>query len=544
MKKLLCLLLVLCVTLPMSACASPEGTLPVGGGLDIGGLFEDLLSPVRDLTDSVGDFFDGLFSGKDSEEEPGDWTEDLYDPNNPPLVYDTEETEGPENTDPVEEPYPGADEPVPGDTDASVITKTLPFQPTFTNGAPGEEDVRVTFQPATITFSGPDEILNPMSSLSIVIDLAEVTGDKTWTIRIPIAPDGLTLADGEVTVTVSLEWKNVTSRNVTTHNIEVIPPKGGSYELGYRIENGLAFHVSGPRHLVDAVEPADLAAVIDLSTYPTSTEGSLTVPIQVQCAVEGVQIGASTIVVHFNIRPTLYLYTAHDTEELPELLATQLSSEGVSVRKTDSLSGIPANKNTVLLLHDPKEDLTEAESDALVGYLYRGGRLLLVTDYRRCGGEEQEMPHLAALTKAMGLSAEAGIVVEVARSSYYVAPNMLLPLLVGDGPAKSFPAGRHLFLMTNAHGIRMDSGAKAKAEPLLETTAQAFLKEKITVSGFYNQAPTDPVGTFAVAATSQLGDARFVWFGSPSVLKEQENTISQEGNFRLFLASLFWTMEK
>ncbi len=474
MKKFLCILLVLCMVLPMSACGIVEEGLP---SFDIGGLFEDVLSPVRDLADSIGGFFDGLFSQKAKEDAAGFATEPVPGPGNPPLIYDTEEAVTPDDTE-----APSAD-----------------TGPVETEG-PADTEPAVTEAPADTEAPAETE---PEPEFSLVITVTEV---------------------------------------------EIIPPKGGTYELVYAPEQGMDITVAGPQRAVKDLTAADLRLRLDLSPYPTATAGTVQVPLQVTLR-EGVSptvrvSGNYSIAVRFNVQPVLYLYTGHGSASLPAGLTDRIFAEGVSVRETDSLTGVPVSNSAVLLLYDLKEDLTEAESDTLTGYLYRGGRILLVTDYRRCGGEKQDMPYLAAVTKAMGLTAEAGLVVEVSRGHYYAAPHMLLPALAGNGPAKKFTATRNLFLMTNAHGIRLESNATAQTESLLQTSELAFLKETITVSGFYTKSPGDPEGIFHVAATAQLGEARMVWFASPSVLKEQENTISQDGNHQLFLASLFWAMGK
>ena len=105
--------------------------------------------------------------------------------------------------------------------------------------------------------------------------------------------------------------------------------------------------------------------------------------------------------------PHPYYLTGHgETAADKSNVAMLLSSAGVSFESLDTSknASIPADANC-LIINAPTKDISEAEADAILSYLKKGGALTLLTNEANLA-----MPNLMSLVNAYGASSEAGIV--------------------------------------------------------------------------------------------------------------------------------------
>ena len=102
-----------------------------------------------------------------------------------------------------------------------------------------------------------------------------------------------------------------------------------------------------------------------------------------------------------DVIPTAYYLTGHGERDA-SASTSPYSSSGYKMLTIDG--DIPADAASILI-NDPAEDISEAEKDALLEYLERGGQITLISDT-----ELFDMPNLTAVLAAYGLSAENRLV--------------------------------------------------------------------------------------------------------------------------------------
>ena len=157
----------------------------------------------------------------------------------------------------------------------------------------------------------------------------------------------------------------------------------------------------------------------------------------------------------------------------------------------------------------------------LQAYLENGGKVLLMTS------AFVDTPNLDAVMTQFGLAREPGIVVEGdAGHALYGYPYSLFPDHASDDDESTVLDGvsqnTHVMLSV-AQGITIAETDGVTAEPLLNTTGDAYSKLN------YNEAATtakesgDTDGPFALAAwaRNESAGSEVIWVGCPNVDSEQ-----------------------
>ena len=186
-----------------------------------------------------------------------------------------------------------------------------------------------------------------------------------------------------------------------------------------------------------------------------------------------------------------------------------LATETLDLGKAGAM---PADADR-LIINAPTKDLTDAECDMILGYMKKGGSVILVTD-----GKSAAFPNLARIGAVYGLSAEQGTVVDPAYG-YHVKDEPSNILLPGPGSHEiaTMLASYYLALMPNAHGIQIADSLPTgvTADAVLSTSEDSFLLSS-------DGQPSEPaIYHVAVAAQKTVTDAsgesktaKLVWFSS------------------------------
>ena len=173
-----------------------------------------------------------------------------------------------------------------------VITlKTVPLTvDIIPGGGATAENVELLFLPEgtaekTITVSGSDADLEGLTEIYLgSIDLQKIfssgnSNSAPQKIEFPVVLDpALTNVSGETSVTVSVEIKGLATQTVEVDNIKLINvPEGYTAES---VTQTRQVQIRGTQEAVDAVIPAQLRIVADLTGIPEAT-GSQTWPVKV-----------------------------------------------------------------------------------------------------------------------------------------------------------------------------------------------------------------------------------------------------------------------
>ncbi len=233
--------------------------------------------------------------------------------------------------------------------------------------------------------------------------------------------------------------------------------------------------------------------------------------------------------------PVLYAAADHEEEPLDDSIKNILQQAGVKIESFAMEDGIPEDGVGVLIA-GAKEDISEAEADALSAYLEEGHYLLLVSD-----ALETETPNLNRVLGSYGAQKENGVVFEGdsgymidAQNPYYIVPaagsEEVSDFIVGHGTPP---------LLTLAHGIRIeDPPAQVEADVILKSSESAYLKELTSQS--MEKSDGDLTGPFNLAVTLKNKEtgARIDWFASSSMLVSSINEQIQNADIDLIAETL------
>ena len=218
-------------------------------------------------------------------------------------------------------------------------------------------------------------------------------------------------------------------------------------------------------------------------------------------------------------------YTTNHGEQAPTSSLTEtLEAQNLDLQPLDLLTSTIPDDCSLLIINAPASDFASDglvdEISQLQAYLENGGKVLLTTS------AFVDTPNLDAVMAQFGLAREPGLVVEGdAGHALYGYPYSLFP---DYGTTEESTAlngvnkGSHVMLSV-AQGITIAETDGVTAEPLLNTTGDAYSKLN------YNEASTtakesgDTDGPFALAvwARNDSTGAEVIWIGCPNMDNEQ-----------------------
>ncbi|MDR0567741.1 MAG: GldG family protein [Spirochaetaceae bacterium] len=244
--------------------------------------------------------------------------------------------------------------------------------------------------------------------------------------------------------------------------------------------------------------------------------------------------------------PKLYEITGHQEGSLAFLQKT-FEQENYRIQQINLLnSAVPDDANAVIL-NNPITPLAREETEKLFAYLEKGGRLIVLLDYRS-GGAESVNEVLANWGAAFryGITAELDPDYRIAGRS----PFELLPNLIAHPIADSLIASKTPALMPLPMGVSETPVKRRtiKTVPFLSSSRNSFLRSDLQ-NAAQEQSPGDTPGpvTLGLAVLDpeypeqNAPQTRIVLFGDALFL---ELSSQIPGNLDLFMNALAWTADR
>jgi hypothetical protein len=254
--------------------------------------------------------------------------------------------------------------------------------------------------------------------------------------------------------------------------------------------------------------------------------------------------------------PVIYEIHGHQESSLSELgLKEFIDQENYDLRELNlAQSNIPADASIVIIV-SPRTGITRLEADKLLDYLDRGGRLLIMADYRI-----QDISMLNEVMASYGLRFDYGIVVEndpsyTAGDFYVEVPFMEEHDIINALKEKYSPVVLPFVMGISKTGTMRRS---VDIAPLLSTSRNSWLRSDI----FNNSAmriDSDITGPINIAAAvmdppvaqGSEKQTRIVAIGSSTDMSSMYGDISifnqqfvPGGNTDLFMNSLAWLQDR
>ena len=218
-------------------------------------------------------------------------------------------------------------------------------------------------------------------------------------------------------------------------------------------------------------------------------------------------------------------YTTNHGEQAPTSSLTEaLEAQNLDLQPLDLLTSTIPDDCSLLIINAPASDFASDglvdEISQLQAYLENGGKVLLTTS------AFVDTPNLDAVMAQFGLAREPGLVVEGdAGHALYGYPYSLFP---DYGTTEESTAlngvnkGSHVMLSV-AQGITVTETDGVAAEPLLNTSEDAYSKADLDENSSSEKGAGDVDGPFSLAvwARNDSTGAEAIWIGCPNLDNEQ-----------------------
>jgi ABC-2 type transport system permease protein len=250
--------------------------------------------------------------------------------------------------------------------------------------------------------------------------------------------------------------------------------------------------------------------------------------------------------------PTIYAVQGHGEDTLNSYgLNTPLENANYVVKDLNllSASSVPADADVVVLLN-PKSDLSAGDAEKLRTYLQAGGRMMALLNPPV--PPNLPLPNLDELLKSYGIAMRRLVVVEGdANSRVGNNPLYFLPKLEYHDVLATLRKGNIPILWFGSEAIdTLDLKRKTiKVEPLLTTSQNSWAKIDYSKISTFAKEKGDAEGPFtvAVAVTDTPSDpkkreTRLVVTGSSSFLR-QDLAGPAPGNIEFFIDGMGWLRE-
>ncbi len=249
---------------------------------------------------------------------------------------------------------------------------------------------------------------------------------------------------------------------------------------------------------------------------------------------------------------TVYVLKGYDAESLADYgLSAAVTGQNYEVKDLDLIAAgsVPADADVVLLAN-PRLDLSAADADHLRAYLAGGGRMLVLLDLAQLG---ERTPQIEELLGNYGLAVQRLLVVEGDSNRYaYSQPYYLLPKyeyhdIVAPMSSANLPMLMPVVMALKTLELKKQS---LQIEALLTTSANSWGKVDYSNATSVAKEARDVEGPFTLAyavtdpaRSAGARDTKLVVVSSAQFLQSSLQQVAA-GNADFFLNGLSWLSEK
>jgi len=260
------------------------------------------------------------------------------------------------------------------------------------------------------------------------------------------------------------------------------------------------------------------------------------------------RITSALLFVSTGTTPLVYEITGHNEIPIAAIgLQEMVERENYALKSVNLLMAAVPSDASALILNNPRKDLGPGEAEKILGYLAKGGRLLVLADYNI-----MELSNLNDVLASYGIRFDYGIVRE--NDPYYVAldPRTEWPDMEEHDITKPLAdKSKTPVVLLEAMALSALDAKRRGVEikPLMTSSQNSFLRTNINDNSAY-KLPEDIAGPLilgmAVTDPSWVQgnepQARIVAIGCGTLL----NIAAQgfDGNRDLFMNSLTWLQDR
>jgi len=171
--------------------------------------------------------------------------------------------------------------------------KSVPLKVEMKYGYLDETNADISLTPSEVQLKGDPEILSKLDSITVAtIDEKSLTSSTSTIVSDIGVPDNVVIADGTEQATIKIEHVGTVTKNYTVDNIKAIGAEGVKYEIK---TESITVTLRGTLTALGKTTAKDITATVDLSAYSNGVSGSITEPLTISVATDGVyEIGYYT----------------------------------------------------------------------------------------------------------------------------------------------------------------------------------------------------------------------------------------------------------
>lgn len=260
------------------------------------------------------------------------------------------------------------------------------------------------------------------------------------------------------------------------------------------------------------------------------------------------RVTGALLYVSSGVTPVIYEITGHKGKALFDLaMKPVIERENLDIQQINLLQTEIPEDASCLIINGPKEDLSKGETEKILSYLEKGGRLLLLADF-----QAGPAPNLNSMLGSYGIQFDYGVVVEMNKNyntgnPFHAAPDMGDHEIVRPMREQNTPV-----ILQFAEGLRILDVKRrtVEIEPLLSTSNSSFLRVDLS-NNSPSLAGTDKPGPVLVAAAvketldyEKKTETRIVVVGSGTLLEPLSLFGQVPGNTDLFMNGVTWLQDR
>ena len=286
--------------------------------------------------------------------------------------------------------------------------------------------------------------------------------------------------------------------------------------------------------------------ILPLSDFYSVTQNQQTGQSEVTAFAAEEALTSAVQYVTSENNPVILQLTGHSEGELDSTMTSYLKKSNFDVSSLDLIRpaegedsvSLEANNYTIVMVNNPKSDLTDKEYEILLDYMEKGGRMMVLVE-----SDLPELPNFEKLLTRFGIGVERGSVVETSARNYYMYPNLVIPNYGEHDITSDMAGSSNYMLMLNPASLTVSENRNRSTTitPLMTSSDDAIIKgdPESTVAAFEEGDTKGPFNLGLVAEEQKSLDntvvtSKMVVVGSASCFAKNSGTMLQ-GNYNMFI---------
>ena len=239
--------------------------------------------------------------------------------------------------------------------------------------------------------------------------------------------------------------------------------------------------------------------------------------------------------------PVIYVSEGHSELEVPEDVLSSLSKESVEVENV-SLMNLASISTDVcaLLIHSPKLDFNDYETQLVLDYMNKGGIVIFVT-----GSVGNDRPNCDKILAQMGLELVDGMIVEGNTDFYYQNQLFLLPNIESTVYTEDIKTNQYKIFAPYAQGVIVaEENTAIVHTPILNTSRKSFSRVDLAATHL-EETEKDISGPFYVGieAVNERTEGKLIVYSCSDIFVDNVDSVSNGTNQTLLVNTIVTSVD-